>query len=190
QLVIENVPGSQAEGNPFFVTDLGFTSAGSGSNLAVNGDFETGDFTGWEQFPNGGTISIVSPGAGGAGSAGSADASGMAIGVTLKQANLGAGTLTPGQQVTVNFDWRGTDGVGGVVDVRLLSEVSGGGVSQEDIILGGAAFPADWTSITPAVINIGPDVSGGISLQFTAICGGDPSCVSTISIDNVSIVAN
>ena len=184
------MPGSQAEGNPFFVTDLGFTNASSGSNLAVNGDFETGDFTGWEQFPNGGTISIVSPGAGGAGSAGSADASGMAIGVTLKQANLGAGTLTPGQQVTVNFDWRGTDGVGGVVDVRLLSEVSGGGVSQEDIILGGAAFPADWTSITPAVINIGPDVSGGISLQFTAICGGDPSCVSTISIDNVSIVAN
>ena len=28
--------------------------------LAVNGDFETGDFTGWETFNNGGTISISS----------------------------------------------------------------------------------------------------------------------------------
>ena len=107
---------------------------------------------------------------------------------TLKQANLGAGQLTPGQQVTVSFDWKGTDAAGGVVDVVLFSELSGGGVSQTDAILGGAGFPADWTTVGPLDITIGPDVSGGITLQFTAICGGVAGCNSDIFIDNVSII--
>jgi len=76
------------------------------------------------------------------------------------------------------------------VDVRLFSELSGGGVSQEDIILEGAGFPASWTTVGPLSINVGSDVSGGITLQFTAICGADAGCLSDLFIDNVSITTN
>ena len=62
-----------------------------------------------------------------------------------------------------------------------------GGVSQADAILAGAGFPADWTPVGPLDITVGPDVSGGITLQITAICGGVAGCVSDIFIDNVSI---
>ena len=96
----------------------------------------------------------------------------------------------PGQQLTVSFDWKGSDANGGVVDVRLFSELSGGGVSATEVIREGAGFPPDWTTVGPLVINAGPDVSGGVSLQFTAICGAVVGCVSDIYIDNVSIVAN
>jgi hypothetical protein len=36
-------------------------------------------------------------------------------------------------------------------------------------------------------ITVGADVSGGITLEMTAICGADPGCVSNIFFDNVSI---
>ncbi len=193
--------GAQAAPFSFLMTDIGFsgTAGGGGGgtcvrpasapgvDLATNGNFETGDFTCWEQFPNGGTISLSDPQNGSLFS-GNLDASGMAVGVTLKQANLGAGELTAGQTVRVTFDWKGSDAIGGVVDVRLFSELTGGGVSQEDIIRGGAGFPATWETIGPLDITVGPDVSGGVTLQFTAACGADPGCVSTIDIDNVSIV--
>ena len=178
------------EGNgTIFLDNLYFSTAGGAATgeLAVNGDFEMGDLTGWTTFDNGGTIEVSSPGA-----SGSANAGHMTVTIpgnpTLKQANLGAGQLTPGQQVTVSFDWKGTDAAGGVVDVVLFSELSGGGVSQTDAILGGAGFPADWTTVGPLDITIGPDVSGGITLQFTAICGGVAGCNSDIFIDNVSII--
>ena len=109
---------------------------------------------------------------------------------TLKLANLGAGTLTPGQSVTVSFDWKGADANGGVVDVVLFSEVTGGGVSKTDAILGGGGFPANWTKVGPLNLTAGPDVSGGVTLQITAICGGVAGCVSDVFIDNVSIVIN
>jgi beta-glucanase (GH16 family) len=172
-----------------FLDNLYFTPAGgvASGELAVNGDFETGDLTGWTSFDNGGTITVVTPGSDGSGSAGNMNIT-SAGNPTLKQANLGAGQLTGGQQVVLSFDWKGTDTTGGVVDVVLFSELSGGGVSQTDNILGGAGFPADWTTVGPLNINIGPDVSGGITLQITAICGADAGCVSDIFIDNVSIV--
>jgi beta-glucanase (GH16 family) len=169
--------------NLYFAT----TGGGTGGELAVNGDLETGDLTGWTVFDNGGTVALSSPGAAGSNYAINADASGMPVGVTIKQANVGAGSLTAGQTVTVSFDWKGTDASGGVVDVVLFSELSGGGVSQTDPILGGAGFPADWTTVGPLNITVGPDVSGGITLQMTAICGGAAGCTSNIFFDNVSI---
>ena len=92
---------------------------------------------------------------------------------------------TPGQEFP--FDWKGSDAAGGVVNAQLFSELSGGGVSQTDPILGGASFPADWTQVGPVDITVGPDVSGGITLEMTAICGADPGCASNMFFDNVSI---
>jgi len=172
------------------VADAGGGGGGGGATgeLAVNGGFESGDFTGWETSPNGGTITITPDSSAGSFAANlNITAAGNP---TLKAANLGAGALTPGQQVTVSFDWKGTDANGGVVDVRLFSELSGGGVSATEIILEGAGFPADWTTVGPLTITTGPDVSGGVTLQFTAICGAVAGCVSDIYVDNVSIVAN
>jgi hypothetical protein len=162
---------------------------GAAGELTSNGDFELGDLTGWETFDNGGTIAVVGPGAGGSNFAGNVKVT-IPGNPTLKQSNLAAGDLTPGQQVTVTFDWKGTDANGGVVDVVLFSELSGGGVSATEQILSGGGFPADWTTVGPLVITTGNDVSGGVTLQITAICGGAAGCVSDVFIDNVSIVAN
>ena len=165
----------------------GVVGGGAGTELTVNGDFESGNLNDWTTFENGGTISVCSPGSAGGTFAGNVRAAGGVSNPTLKQANLGAGQLTPGQTVTVSFDWKGTAGVAAVADIVLFSELSGGGVSQTDSIFGGAPFPADWTTVGPLNINIGPDVSGGITFQLTAICGGVAECVSDILIDNLSI---
>ena len=195
--------GAQAGPFSFLMTDIGFSgtsggggggtdctrpAAGAGVDLATNGDLETGDLTCWSLFDNGGTIQVSSPGAGASGFAINLDASGQPIGVTAKQANLGAGELTAGQTVRVSFDWRGTAAAGGVVSIVLFSELDGGGVSQTDVLQGGGVFPADWTTVGPVDITIGPDVSGGVTLEATAICGGDAGCESNLFIDNVSIV--
>ena len=109
---------------------------------------------------------------------------------TLKQASVGAGQLLAGQAVTVAFDWKGSNSDGGVVDVVLFSEQTGGGVSQTDALLQGAPSSATWESIGPTIFNIGPDVGGGVTLQFTVICGGASTCTSDYSFDNISITAD
>jgi len=192
--------GEQAGPFTMLLTDIGFSgTAGGGTSCApvgnefaaANGDFELGNLDCWSTFDNGGTISVVAdngPSAPGS-SAGRLNVT-VPGNPTLKLANLGAGTVAPGQQITVSFDWKGTDANGGVVDVVLFSELSGGGVSKTDPILGGAGFPANWTTVGPLNLTAGADVSGGVTLQITAICGGVAGCVSEVFIDNVSIVIN
>jgi hypothetical protein len=158
------------------------------TELAVNGDFGTGDSTGWTFFVNGGSMDYNA--AGNPSPGGNQVAIATPSNPTLKQANVGAGLLTPGQAVTVSFDWKGTNSNGGVVDVVLFSEKSGGGVSQTDALLQGAPTSAGWTSVGPTTFNIGSDVGGGVTLQFTVICGGAPTCTSDYSWDNVSITAD
>jgi hypothetical protein len=189
--------GGQAGPFTMLLTDIGFSGTASGGGgcdpvgnefAAANGDFELGNLDCWTTFNNGGTIGVVAdngPSAPGS-SAGRLNVT-VPGNPTLKLANLGAGILTPGQQVTVSFDWKGTGANGGVVDVVLFSEVNGGGVSKTDPILGGGAFPANWTKVGPLNLTAGADVSGGVTLQITAICGGVAGCVSEVFIDNVSI---
>ena len=104
----------------------------------------------------------------------------------------GAGLLTPGQAFTVDFDWMGTNGIGGVIDIRVFSELSGGGVSKTDILAGGtgAGLTADWTNFGLVNLTAGADVSGGLTVEFTAICGADAGCFSNLAIDNVTVTAD
>jgi hypothetical protein len=166
------------------------------TELAVNGDFETGDLTGWTIYDstnsaNGGLISVTTPGSAStyAGNTnGSYDAGGSGgHNPALKQANVGIGLLTPGQAVTVSFDWMAT-GVD-VVFAALHSEQAGGGASSTAVLLDGAGGPSSWTHFTQVVI-LGPDVTEGISLELVAICGGVPGCESNIFWDNISITAD
>jgi len=191
--------GGQAAPFAFQMTDIGFsgsTGGGGPGEIAVNGGFETGDFTGWEQFANGAVqvVTDVNPSSGtyaanlnipviGAG--------GVAVDNLIKNANLEAGNLTPGAAVTVSFDMRGSlSGAGGVVFAELFSELAGGGTSKAEILSGGPLAPADaWTSY---VFNttLGPDVAGGVTLQLKVGCGAVEGCGADVYFDNVSIVIN
>jgi hypothetical protein len=163
--------------------------------LAVNGGLETGDFTGWTQFPGslgaaGQQISTVNPSTG----TFSANLTEPAPAANIiKQANLAPGAWTEGQEINISFDYRGSAAAGGVLFAELFSEIAGGGTSSS-VILGDAPLfpngdPDIWTSV--AFMGFaGPDTSGGITLQFNAACGADANCVSDYFIDNVSIMAD
>jgi beta-glucanase (GH16 family) len=181
-----------------YVDDVYFSTEGSGGggNIAVNGGFETGDFTGWEQFPGGGvqTVTNVNPSSGtyaanlnipviGAG--------GLAIDNLIKNANLEAGNLAPNAAVTVSFDMRGSlAGAGGVVFAELFSELAGGGTSKAEILSGGSLTPADAWAPYSFNTTLGPDVAGGVTLQLKVGCGPVEGCGADVYFDNVSIVIN
>ncbi|MGD9388646.1 MAG: glycoside hydrolase family 16 protein, partial [Gammaproteobacteria bacterium] len=164
------------------LTTAGDTGGGGGGNIAVNGGFETGDFTGWEQFAGGGVQAVtgVNP------SSGSFAANlvipvigpgGVGIDNLIKNANLQAGNLTPGAPVTVSFDMRGSlSGAGGVVFAELFSELAVEGVSKAEILGGASLNPVDaWTPYSFDT-TLGPDVSGGVTLQLKVGCGPVEGC--------------
>ena len=78
-------------------------------------------------------------------------------------------------------------GAGGVVFAEFFSELSGGGTSKAEIFTGGPLTPdPDWTSYSFNT-TLGPDVSGGVTLQLKASCGPVPGCGVDVFFDNVSI---
>lgn len=158
-------------------------------DIAVNGDFETGDFTGWAQFPG----SLAAAGqtivAGNPGSAANLNEPNPAANI-IKQANLLPGVWTAGQAIDIQFDLRGTAQAGGVFFVEFFNELTGGGVGPGSGILAVIANPtASWTTYNYST-TAGPDASGGITLQFNSTCGADANCVADFSIDNVAIFAD
>jgi hypothetical protein len=167
-----------------------------GGGIAENGGFETGTFEGWETFAGGGVQEIVtdnpSSGTYAAHLVVPVRAQGdPALDNLIKNSNLEAGNLTGGAPVTVSFDMRGTlSGAGGVVFAELFSEVSGGGTSKSEIFTNGPLAPtADWTKYTFNT-TLGPDVSGGVTLQLKTSCGPVEGCGVDVFFDNVSIVIN
>ena len=163
------------------------------TELAVNGGFETGDFTGWTQFPTGaGQQTVTNVNCNGGTYCGSINNDVTFSNSLFKQANVGAGLLQPGQEVYISFDARGSYAVpGGVAFAEFFSELSGGGTSGGGI-LGGAplainANPDVWTSFSYTVTTAA-DVSGGVTLQLGATNGdGSPT---TMFYDNISIMAD
>ncbi len=104
----------------------------------------------------------------------------------VKQANIGNGTVTPDTAMTVSFDLRGSvEGVGGVIFIEFFSELTGGGTSAAGII--SQPVPtSDWVHYEIPVTT-GSDVSGGVTLQLKADCGGNPGCMVDAYFDNVSV---
>ena len=164
-------------------------------DIAVNGDFETGDFSGWVLFPGslgpaGQEVSTVNPSSGIY--SGHLTETAAAANI-IKQANLLPGEWTVGQQVDISFDIRGTAAAGGVLFAEFFSEISGGGTSASEILGGGPLFPNGdpdvWTNYSFTAFT-GPDTSGGITLQFNAACAPIQGCNADYFIDNVSISAD
>ena len=86
--------------------------------LLTNGDFATGDFTGWLPFPSG-DQTIES---------GTARLNNNVEGAAsiIKQERIQMGLLTAGQEVTISFDDRGSLGPDGVIFAEIFSEIDGG----------------------------------------------------------------
>jgi hypothetical protein len=170
------------------------SQSASAIELAVNGGFETGDFTGWTQFPTGPgqqTVDAVNP------------SSGLYSGKIfndappsnslMKQANLAAGLLTPGQTVNISFDARGELGIGGVSFAEFFTELDGGGVSSAQILGGGPlaldADPNVWKNFMFSTV-VGPVADGGVTLQLGTTLGANPGTSSSMWYDNVSITVD
>ena len=179
-------------------------------DIAINGGFETGTFNdgtpdaSWQVFNNNGTSAItsVNPSSG-------TYAANLNVPVRsqtdpaadplIKNANLGAGLLTPGAPVTVTWDMRGSlTGAGGVIFVELFSERAAGGTNKAEIYTAGPLTPtADWSSYswTTSVATLAEDngvpgtggAPGGLTLQLKASCGPVEGCGVDAYFDNVTI---
>eukprot|EP00752_Nemacystus_decipiens_P013581 g12039.t1 len=160
----------------------------------ANRGFELGDTSLWADFTGGTqTFEAVNDG-----TAQDGDWYGRIVNndapsaATIKQANLSAGLLTPGANIEISFYARGSGAVGGVQFAEVFSELSGGGVSKAEFVNGGPLFPpsdTDWTLYTYTG-TLGPDVSGGVTLQFNAAAGASAGSNSILEIDNISIVTD
>ena len=162
-------------------------AASANANFAVNGDFETGDTTGWQYFPTTGStftaVSDANSGAFGAELFNNAPASAAVI----KQANVGMGSVNPGDTINISFAAKGSFAAGGVAFAEFFTELAGGGVSSSEI-LGGAplALTSDWQTFN-FTTTAGPDTSGGITLQLTATTGAAAGSTAVVFYDDIVI---
>ncbi len=161
----------------------------SAQELAVNGGFETGDTTGWVSFP-GPTSTFLTTGDAASGSfAGEIFNPDVAVGAVVKQANVGIGIVNPGDEIQISFKAKGDFLIGGVLFAEFFSEIDGGGTSSSQILSGGPIFVnpvADYQTFNFTVF-AGPDVSGGVTLQFVAATGAAQGSFALAKIDDVSI---
>jgi hypothetical protein len=108
----------------------------------------------------------------------------------LKNANVGIGTAVQFVTVDISFRARGAGVDGGVAFAEFFSELAGGGVSKTEILGGGPLAldpdPNVWTEFN-FTTTTGPDVSGGVTLQFAAVSGGAPTSLSEYFVDDISI---
>jgi hypothetical protein len=197
------VDGSGLAFGMLYVDDVYFSLEGSGGGgaageIAVNGGFESGDFTGWTQFEATSGDQTVNTGmAGDTSSEGTfhleIDNTAAGTNSLIKQERVGFGTVTPGIPWTVTFDARGSFGPGGVAFAQVFSETAGGNENCTGCgILGSApltldADPTVWTSFTFSG-TAGPTTES-LTLQLEAVTGGAGS-FANVFYDNISIVVN
>jgi hypothetical protein len=155
--------------------------------LTSNGGFENGNVSGWVSFPTAtSTFNALSGGASEGTFYGQIVNNDTAAGAVVKQANIGIGVVNPGDPIKISFDMRLNVEAGGVANVEFFSELSGGGTSKSELLTTEIFDIPDWQ---PFVFNTtaGPDVSGGVTLQFVAATGGASGSSAILDIDNVSV---
>lgn len=165
----------------------GVALAAPQNDLTTNGDFELGDTSSWQSFPTTTSTFDVTVDAASGGFAGEIVNVDPAAAAVVKQANLGIGTVQPGDEILISFAAKGMGAVGGVAFAEVFSEGSAG-VSAA-ALLGGAPLPLSdqWQSFCFST-TAGPDVANGFTLQFAAITGAAVGSESTLLIDDVSVL--
>jgi PKD repeat protein len=184
-------------GNTYYFDDLklnlgtgggtGGGGTGTTSGIANNGDFETGTLDGWAVYPNGGIVIADNTENNGGTWSGKLVASPTGLNPTLKQERKGAGAINAGDRVQIKFDYKGSSAGGGIYSIQSFVEAANG-VSQTQNI--SVTPTATWQTYSNTYTVGAGDSSGGITMEFVAICGGVTGCSSTLYLDNVSITIN
>lgn len=165
------------------------SGSGTGTNIAVNGNFENGA-TGWTLFENGGTAEIDNTTNNGGAASGRLATNGPSN-PAFKQERIGAGTVSAGDVVRITFDHKGTVVQPGAVFNVLLFGEGASGASFTHVFNPAPNPGVNWTTFSgDFTIAPGTDVSQGISFLIEAVCGGDVGCSVSANIDNVAVVIN
>ena len=164
-----------------------FLSSASAANIAMNGDFETGDTSSWQSLPSASSTFVVTGDAQEGSFAGQLTNTAMGSAAIIKQPNLGIGQIAPGDSIEITFFAKGSGVNGGVQFAEVFSEISGGGTSSSQILGGAPLFLTDTYTEYTFTTTAGSDISGGFTLQFNAATGAVQGSASEMFVDNVQI---
>ncbi len=158
--------------------------------LVSNGDSETGDTSGWDYFPTGGsTFDVVSSPAEDV-FAGSFSTKIENLAETsnafVRQTGIGAGIVQPSAQVNISFWAKGSAELGGVHFAEFFS-LGESGVTSSEILGGAPLFLTDTYEFYEFTVTAASDVSGGVTLQLGATTGATTGSAATFFFDDVSV---
>ena len=187
----------------YYFDDLKLYGNGSGTgggggtpadgDIASNGGFESGNLDGWTLYANGGTATMDNT------EAQTGDwcvklyaSAPSGLNPTLKQERKAAGSVVVGDKVQVTFSYKGSlTGISGTYSIQSFVEATNGASQIETFdVTPTATWQTFTTTYTVTGAMQGGDVSGGITMEFVAICGGVAGCSSTLYLDDISLIIN
>ncbi len=171
----------------YYIDDFAlFAGGGTNPESIVNGDFETGDTTGWLFFDNGGATAITDTDNNG-GIYSAKITSGPSNNPGIKQERFGVGIILPNQEYEVKLDSKVESLLdGAIVNVLAFSESSTIGAGAVLHNLGSVNVAAGSWNMNTFTFTTAADVSGGVSLLIEVVCGGAVTCEGIVFFDNVS----
>ena len=185
----------------YYFDDLKLYGDGSGTggggnvdgDISSNGGFESGDLEGWTLYDNGGSATMDNT------EAQTGDwcvklfaSAPSGLNPTLKQERKAAGSIVVGDKVQVTFSYKGSlTGESGTVSIQSFVEATNGASQIETFdVTPTNTWQTFTTTYTVTGALQGGDVSGGITMEFVAICGGVAGCSSTLYLDDISLIIN
>jgi hypothetical protein len=168
---------------------VGAVSDASAQNVLVNGDFETGDLTGWDVVGGNASAQVfVQSPDNGPTLPGTHNAYlenfGEAIGLNLKQSTA-VGSAAEGE-VTYSFDLKlDSANIGGVVFVQMFAEQDGVGIVGGSGLLGPLWPWNAWTTYTGSFM--APAGTDFLTIRIEAATGAAIGADCLVHADNVSM---
>lgn len=160
--------------------------------LITNGDSETGDTSGWEYFPTGGsTFDVVStPATDVFAGAFSSKIENLTetSNAFIRQTAIGIGVVEPSADVNISFWAKGSGDLGGVQFAEFFSLGENGGVTSSVILNNSTPlFLTDTYEFYEFTTTAASDVSGGVTLQLGATTAANVGSTATFFFDDVSV---